>query len=366
MPDTMNEDQLLEAAGPVYGPALYEKFKDANGMVAKDQLIAISEKTDVFLSYDWGTDEEGRDNHDRIARINDALQAAGLVTWFDKECVGGDIVRNSIENASVIAVFLSKSYIDKVENNDKGYDLCQQEFFLARARRSPKFMLPIVMEKACQNPSEWTGPVRVTLGSTVPINCVEESDEERAINEIVEAVEKKVRLLLAPGEGRGPNPEDGDWISPTSDEGLPDSCTTSIHEHTLHRNMDDVDWRCNGVLQEGGCACGYTGYPRETSGWVKYTCSGCEFDLCKGCVMKWSDGTQGQGQDLDGASVSIHGHPLFRSNVDNGWACDGRKQQGGCKGGCTGFKQTGGWERYHCADCKFDLCRACVESFIAN
>ena len=46
---------------------------------------------------------------------------------------------------------------------------------------------------------------------------------------------------------------------------------------------------------------------------------------------------------------------------DDGWACDGRKHQLGCLKGCTGFRQTNGWQRFQCAQCDFDLCELCAE-----
>lgn len=486
MPDAMDRDQLLEAAGPVYGPALFDKLKDAEGMVAKDKLIAISKKTDVFLSHDWGKDEEGRANHDRVARINAGLQALGLVTWFDSERMEGDIVKmmcNGIENASVIAVFVTKNYIDKV-NSDNGNDNCQQEFMYAKARKSPKLMLPIVMEKGCRKTSDWIGPVCMTLGNTLYIDCAADSDEDRAVKDIAAAVAKKVKLLLAPDtkggsptkkaskavmpakpiavavavaadakpledlstaevvalfhslklgdsayvieeqavtgemlkfaekeddlkelgldlpsiklkmllsklttfkqrgvpladlampveaveaeaveEGNQEAEAEGEYEDPTSEEGLVNSYHTTIHEHTLFRNRDDNGWGCDGRNQDEGCVCGCEGF-YETAGWVKFTCSLCNFDLCRGCTLKWSDGqAEENGGDLASAEVSIHNHALYRDYGDNGWGCDGRNQEGGCRGGCTGFGQTGGWERYRCAGCNFDLCRACVDEF---
>ena len=45
----------------------------------------MTNSTDVFLSHNWGTDEEGRDNHERVALINEALNKLGYCTWFDEE-----------------------------------------------------------------------------------------------------------------------------------------------------------------------------------------------------------------------------------------------------------------------------------------
>jgi hypothetical protein len=40
----------------------------------------------VFLTHDWGDkDELGRNNHDTVSRINEALKSRGLVTWFDSD-----------------------------------------------------------------------------------------------------------------------------------------------------------------------------------------------------------------------------------------------------------------------------------------
>jgi hypothetical protein len=58
-------------------------------------------------------------------------------------------------------------------------------------------------------------------------------------------------------------------------------------------------------------------------------------------------------------------HPLeaLGTNQDNGWSCSGMNiLPGGCKKGCTGFRQSGGWDRWRCAHCDFDLCDECLES----
>ena len=36
----------------------------------------VSLATDVFLSHNWGQDELGRDNHERVGVINKALQVS--------------------------------------------------------------------------------------------------------------------------------------------------------------------------------------------------------------------------------------------------------------------------------------------------
>ena len=55
-----------------------------------------------------------------------------------------------------------------------------------------------------------------------------------------------------------------------------------------------------------------------------------------------------------------HAHPLRQVNEDNGWACDGRKAEGGCLNKCTDFHQSKGWARYRCGNCDYDLCDKCL------
>ena len=59
--------------------------------------------------------------------------------------------------------------------------------------------------------------------------------------------------------------------------------------------------------------------------------------------------------------TKIHPHILKRNYVQNGWGCDGQKEQGGCRKGCTGFNQTAGWARFRCiSGCDYDLCDQCL------
>ena len=71
----------------------------------------------VFLAHDWGNDEQGRNNHMRVARVNWYLKERGLLTWFDEERLHGDIEEamcDGIDRAAVTLVFLTKRYARKV------------------------------------------------------------------------------------------------------------------------------------------------------------------------------------------------------------------------------------------------------------
>ena len=51
--------------------------------------------TDVFLSHNWGKDESGRDNHQRVSLINKELKECGYETWFD-EGNGGEYCQTDV------------------------------------------------------------------------------------------------------------------------------------------------------------------------------------------------------------------------------------------------------------------------------
>jgi hypothetical protein len=82
-------------------------------------------KTHVFLTHSWDQEDElGRNNHDTVALVNKELQKHGVVTWFDAEKMEGQITDQmckGIDEAGVVAVFVTQRYIDKVygqEEND--------------------------------------------------------------------------------------------------------------------------------------------------------------------------------------------------------------------------------------------------------
>lgn len=47
--------------------------------------------TDVFLCHNWGSDESGRDNHQRVSLINKELLQGGYKTWFNEDKMTGNI-----------------------------------------------------------------------------------------------------------------------------------------------------------------------------------------------------------------------------------------------------------------------------------
>ena len=49
---------------------------------ARNELESKKRPLRVFLSRNWGLDEEGRDNHSRVRKLNAGLKSKGLKTWY--------------------------------------------------------------------------------------------------------------------------------------------------------------------------------------------------------------------------------------------------------------------------------------------
>lgn len=128
----------------------------------------------------------------------------------------------------------------------------------------------------------------------------------------------------------------------------------SCHGHALVQNFNDNGWACDGRLLAGGCIQECTDF-NQTAGWRRYRCNACDFDLCEGCVQKFSR------TNSVTRMVRCHMHPLQINHEDNGWVCNGSFLEGGCIQGCTTINQSNGWLRFRCIPCDFDLCEGCVQ-----
>ena len=103
----------------------------------------------------------------------------------------------------------------------------------------------------------------------------------------------------------------------------------------------------------------------------RWRCHPCDHDICFKCfpapsVKPSVVSTERGASAMTAAHAPVgikcpRGHALEdRGNKENnGWACDGRSQPGGCVRGCTGFRQSAGWGRFRCNSCDFDLCDRC-------
>ena len=61
----------------------FDAICDAKKTVSIDDISkALNLKTDVFLTHNWGTNQ---DNHKLVALVNAGLKKRGLLCWFDQD-----------------------------------------------------------------------------------------------------------------------------------------------------------------------------------------------------------------------------------------------------------------------------------------
>lgn len=146
-------------------------------------------RTDVFLTHDWGQDGS---NHLRVADINRRLTAGAdaVTTWFDEERMQGDVreaMRNGIENADVVVVFLTSRYLEKVNKGDRR-DNCKYEFEYAFECKGDTKMVTVVLDPALRNPRGWGGVVRAAVGHILYVDMCEDPISEKKIRQLKELI----------------------------------------------------------------------------------------------------------------------------------------------------------------------------------
>ena len=154
---------------------------------------------DCFLTHDWGQDEDGRDNHARVARVCAALKAEGLRPWFDEDQMRGDInskMVEGIEGSRSIVCFITKRYLQKAGGNGPSgaNDNCKFEFDYGCRRKGVEKMISVVMERGCRNPNDWSGTVGGKLGGMLYVDLSSDGD---GFGEGVKRLAAEI-LLIAP------------------------------------------------------------------------------------------------------------------------------------------------------------------------
>lgn len=185
----LSKQYIFENAPGVLKLFDFDKICDESNQISGFQLKEILEsKHDVFLSHDWGDKQL---NHKRVAEVNRVLKSKGINTWFDEEQMANGtnlqiIMPKGIDNSSCVLVFVTEAYMHKV-GGDNQADNCLKEFSYASLRKPGK-MLPIVMERTMQNPSQWQGPLGFNLGQSLYIGFTDDSMIDQIANEVVDRV----------------------------------------------------------------------------------------------------------------------------------------------------------------------------------
>jgi flagellar biosynthesis GTPase FlhF len=149
--------------------------------------LATGKLTHVFLTHNWSDDEDGRNNHDRVSRINKALQRRGFITWFDEEKMDGQIrqkMTEGIKQTHCVVVCITKVYQDKINSGNQA-DNCYFEFDYA-SRKLSNHRIPVVMEKCMLSHSAWDDRLDSELGGTLFVDMSKDDETifERKCDEL--------------------------------------------------------------------------------------------------------------------------------------------------------------------------------------
>ena len=164
--------------------------------------------TDIFLSHNWGQDESGRNNHERVSIINKELKKIGYQTWFDEERIRGGVVEKmaqGIEQTKGVIVFITRQYHYKV-NGRKASDNCQLEFNYASRMKTRLKMVAVVMESCMGDTSRWTGPVGMHLGGEMYVDMSGDLKNRHYLSE-------KMKILQNELKSKGIQPTPGIFFS---------------------------------------------------------------------------------------------------------------------------------------------------------
>jgi len=153
---------------------------------------------DAFLTHNWGMDEQGRDNHERVSCFNAELKRRGFdQTWFDEERMSGNVIDqmcSGIDNSRFVIVFLTKKYITKVagEGSNGDDDNCRKEFNYASFKGAQN-MIVVVMEDASSDQHRWWGPVKFQIGQELYYSYTANNQLETCVERVVEEMKSRMK-----------------------------------------------------------------------------------------------------------------------------------------------------------------------------
>lgn len=211
--DGVNEAGFQELAPDQYSGALFNDLKGTDNKISALSLERfLSNATDAFISYAMCFDELDRNSHKRVRQINDALQAAGLRTWYKRneeeisKCYKSieerdyhhrENLNTGISSASCVVVFITEEYIHKANGiAERGeLDKVFVQFQCIERYKQQIKIIPVVMEPCCKDLNIWRGPNIAALRNIPFIDCSLDP-LDTAIAQIIDAIRGKVRYTV--------------------------------------------------------------------------------------------------------------------------------------------------------------------------
>jgi hypothetical protein len=187
-----DKSAFAEAVGPFYTSALFRKLSVNDKVPLNTLLQYANDCNDIFLTHDWGLDEDGRNNHARVSLINTALKARGLKTWFDEDRMEGKLKQkmlDGIDSSAVVITFVTDRYMAKIAGKgDAGdKDNCMFEYEHATRTKGAGKIVVIVNEKRCQQANEWYGALAEVAGN-LHYNFISDDQLENVADQIYDRV----------------------------------------------------------------------------------------------------------------------------------------------------------------------------------
>lgn len=185
IPMHIDKQTFRRLSGGTINDAIFDANSE-NGIMTRDRLIELSNMRDCFLSHEFGDDIYGRNIHQRVSRINQALKARGLITWFDESLPQRDLVAHvttGINKSRSLVCFLTQSYIATVIGN-VNTEHCNLEFNYTLSKKHPQYIIPVVFEEPLLDQSVWAGNIGLALGNSEFVNFVDDNNFDQKIEEL--------------------------------------------------------------------------------------------------------------------------------------------------------------------------------------
>jgi hypothetical protein len=168
-------------------------FIEQHHLLRPGEMATARLKYAGFMTHDWGTDQYGRRNHDRVVRLAYNLRARGFDMWIDETELTGNIdeqICDGIDNSNMVVIFMTQNYIDKV-TGDNANDNCKKEFNYASQRR-PRMLIPVLMEGHIRDATAWRRTIGMYLGKLLYIKMWEDGDlDGEGLERLAEALSKR-------------------------------------------------------------------------------------------------------------------------------------------------------------------------------
>lgn len=191
IPMQIDKATFRRLSGGTINDAIFDA-NSTNGIMSRDKLMELANMRDCLLSHDFGIDQYGRNVHERVMVINNALRAKGLITWYDEQKPTVEVVNHvttAINRSRSIVCFFTKAYFEKVVGNFPT-DHCHLEFGFTLSKKHPSLIIPVVMEEQVANPQTWPGNIGLALSTVSALNFIDDNNFEAKIEDLYQRIVK--------------------------------------------------------------------------------------------------------------------------------------------------------------------------------